>query len=468
MTIFQLIKLLGGVIMTTQKVDHDHEVDSRLIQNENKYYAKASQINYYDLVIESAHNFTLVDADGNEYIDLLASASAINVGHTNEKVVKAIQEQAEKLIHYTPAYFHHRPGQELAERLAKLVPGSEKQVVFSNSGSEANDAIIKFARGYTGRQYIVSFMDSYHGSTYGSMTLSGVSLNMTRKMGPMLPGVVHVPYPDLYRQYQGETEHDVAVRYFEEFKRPFESFLPADEVACVLIEPIQGDGGIRKAPEEYMQLVYKFCHDNGILFAVDEINQGMGRTGQMWSYQQFENIEPDLMSVGKSLASGMPLSATIGKKEIMESLDSPAHTFTTAGNPICCAASLATLDVLEEEDLLEKSATDGIYAEQRFLEMQKQFPEIGDVRMYGLDGGIELVKDQKTKEPNPDFANKVIYYAFQHGVVMITLKGNILRFQPPLVITHDELEKALDVLEDAFAAAENDQVVIPSNEKIGW
>jgi len=454
--------------MTTQKVDHDHEVDRRLIQNENKYYAKASRINYYDLVIESAHDSTLIDVDGNEYIDLLASASAINVGHTNEKVVKAIQEQAEKLIHYTPAYFHHRPGQELAERLAKLVPGTDKQVTFSNSGSEANDAIIKFSRAYTGRQYIVSYMDSYHGSTYGSMSLSGVSLNMTRKMGPLLPGIVHVPYPDLYRRYPNETEHDVAIRSFKEFKDPFESFLPADEVACVLIEPIQGDGGIRKAPEEYMQLVYKFCHENGILFAVDEINQGMGRTGKMWSYQQFNNIEPDLMSVGKSLASGMPLSATIGKKEIMESLDSPAHTFTTAGNPICCAASMATLDVLEDEELLDRSTSEGAYAEERFLEMQKHYREIGDVRMYGLDGGIELVTDRVSKEPNSDFANKVIYYAFQHGVVIITLKGNILRFQPPLVISRDELDRALNVLDDAFAAAENNQVIIPSNEKIGW
>ncbi|KRN98321.1 4-aminobutyrate aminotransferase [Companilactobacillus kimchiensis] len=399
---------------------------------------------------------------------MLASASAINVGHTNEKVVKAIQEQAEKLIHYTPAYFHHRPGQELAERLAKLVPGTDKQVAFSNSGSEANDAIIKFSRAYTGRQYIVSYMDSYHGSTYGSMSLSGVSLNMTRKMGPLLPGIVHVPYPDLYRRYPNETEHDVAIRSFKEFKEPFESFLPADEVACVLIEPIQGDGGIRKAPEEYMQLVYKFCHENGILFAVDEINQGMGRTGKMWSYQQFNNIEPDLMSVGKSLASGMPLSATIGKKEIMESLDSPAHTFTTAGNPICCAASMATLDVLEDEELLDRSTSEGAYAEERFLEMQKHYREIGDVRMYGLDGGIELVTDRVSKEPNSDFANKVIYYAFQHGVVIITLKGNILRFQPPLVISRDELDRALNVLDDAFAAAENNQVIIPSNEKIGW
>ncbi|MDN6968223.1 aspartate aminotransferase family protein [Oenococcus sp. UCMA 17063] len=443
---------------------------SRLIDEENNYYARSARINYYDLVIDHAHGATLVDVDGNEYIDLLASASAINVGHTNERVVKAISEQAQKLIHYTPAYFHHVPGIELSKRLAKLAPGnSPKMVSFGNSGSDANDAIIKFSRAYTGRQYIVSYMGAYHGSTYGSQTLSGTSLNMTRKIGPMLPGVVHVPYPDLYRRYKGENEHDVAIRYFNAFKAPFESFLPADETACVLIESIQGDGGIVKAPEEYMQLVYKFCHDNGILFAVDEVNQGLGRTGKMWGIQQYKDIEPDLMSVGKSLASGMPLSAVIGKRDIMQSLDAPAHIFTTSGNPVCAAASLATLDVIRDDHLVEKSAEDGEYAKQRFLDMQKHHPMIGDIRMWGLNGGIELVKDPKTKEADNDAATKVIYYAFAHGVVIITLAGNILRFQPPLVISHKQLDQALQVLDDAFTAVEKNKVEVPKDAgKIGW
>lgn len=446
------------------------EKASRLIDEENNYYARSARINYYNLVIDHAHGAMLVDVDGNKYIDLLASASAINVGHTNERVVKAISDQAQKLIHYTPAYFHHVPGIELSKRLAEIAPGnSPKMVSFGNSGSDANDAIIKFSRAYTGRQYIVSYMGSYHGSTYGSQTLSGTSLNMTRKIGPMLPGVVHVPYPDLYRRYKGESEHDVAMRYFDSFKAPFESFLPADETACVLIEPIQGDGGIVKAPEEYMQLVYKFCHDNGILFAIDEVNQGLGRTGKMWGIQQYKNIEPDLMSVGKSLASGMPLSAVIGKKDVMQSLDAPAHLFTTSGNPVCSAASLATLDVIKDDHLVEKSAKDGEYAKQRFLDMQKRHPMIGDVRMWGLNGGIELVKDPETKEPDNDAATKVIYYAFAHGVVIITLAGNILRFQPPLVIPRAQLDQALQVLDDAFTAVESGNVTVPKNTgKIGW
>lgn len=220
--------------MEAKKVGHNHVEDKRLIDREDQYFAAAGRINYFDLVIDSAHGAILKDVDGNEYIDLLASASATNVGHTNDLVVKAISNQAKKLIHYTPSYFHHRPEQELAERLAKLAPGpTPKKVGFGNSGSDANDAIIKYARAYTGRPYMVSYMNSYHGSTYGSMALSGVSLNMTRKMGPLMPGVVHVPYPDLYRREDGESEHDVAVRYFEAFKQPFETFLPADETALV-------------------------------------------------------------------------------------------------------------------------------------------------------------------------------------------------------------------------------------------
>ncbi len=446
------------------------EKANKLVKDENQVYAKSARVNYFNLVIDHAHDATLVDVDGNKYIDLLASASAINIGHTNAKVVKAISDQAQKLIHYTPAYFHHVPGIKLAEKLAQIAPGpSEKMVSFGNSGSDANDAIIKFARAYTGRQYMVSYMGSYHGSTYGSQTLSGTSLNMTRKIGPMLPSCVHVPYPDLYRRYKGETEHDVAVRYFDAFKKPFESFLPADETACVLIEPIQGDGGIVKAPEEYMQMVYKFCHENGILFAVDEVNQGFGRTGKMWGIEQYKDIEPDLISVGKSIASGMPLSAVIGKKPIMQSLDAPAHLFTTAGNPVSCAASLATIGVLEDEHLVEKSAKDGEYAKQRFLDMQKRHPLIGDVRMWGLNGGIELVKDLETKKADPEAATKVIYYAFEHGVVIITLAGNILRFQPPLVIPREQLDKALDVLDDAFTAVENGTYQMPKVAgKIGW
>jgi 4-aminobutyrate aminotransferase len=189
----------------------------------------------------------------------------------------------------------------------------------------------------------------------------------------------------------------------------------------------------------------------------------------MWGIQNYHDIEPDLMSVGKSLASGMPLSAVIGKADIMESLAAPAHVFTTSGNPVCCAAALATLDALEKDDLIEKSKVDGEYAKQRFEDMKEHHENVGDVRMFGLNGGIELVTDKISKKADPDFATKVISYAFEHGVVMITLRGNILRFQPPLVITRQELDQALDVLDEAFTAVENGEVSLPDTDtKIGW
>src|SRR5699024_9882577 len=265
------------------------------------------RVQYYDIAIESGKGALLRDANGKEYIDLLASASSTNTGHAHPHVVDAISKQASKLIQYTPAYFANVPAAKLADRLCKLAPISGPvKLSWGNSGSDANDAIIKFARGYTGRQYLVSFTGAYHGSTYGSMSMSSCSLNMARKMGPMLPGVVKVPYPDAWAQLPNETEDEFVDRIFAYFKVTFENYLPAVVTAVILIEPIQGDRGITKSTQKFMENIYQFAHEHGILFAVDEINQGMGRTGKWWSIENFPGIKPDLMSVGKSLASGLP------------------------------------------------------------------------------------------------------------------------------------------------------------------
>lgn len=327
---------------------------------------------YYNIVIRSGSGAVVTDVDGNDYIDLLASASSTNTGHAHPHIVKAIQDQAASLIQYTSAYFATENEANLAPRLAALAPISgPKALSWGNSGSDANDAIIKFSRAYTGRPNIVSFTGAYHGSTYGSQTLSSVSLNMSRKIGPMLPSVVKVPFPDTKRKLKNETDDEFVDRIFSDFKLPFETYLPAEETAAILIEPIQGDSGIVKTPQKFMEKIYKFAHDNGILFAVDEVNQGMGRTGKWWSIDNF-GLDPDLMSVGKSLASGMPLSAVIGRKNIMDSLNSPGHLFTTAGNPITTAAAMATIDVIEDEHLIERSAKLGKVAEKFFLDERKK------------------------------------------------------------------------------------------------
>lgn len=444
------------------------ENNHQILAKENEAFATAARVKYYDIVIDSGRGAILTDVDGNQYIDLLASASSTNTGHCHPKVVKAIQEQAQKIIQYTPAYFANSQAARLAPRLAKLAPMSGPvEVAWGNSGSDANDAIIKFARAYTGRQYIVSFTGAYHGSTYGSMTLSSVSLNMARKMGPLLPGVIKVPFPDPWDKLPDETDEQFVDRYFKMFKLPFETYLPVDEVAAILIEPIQGDGGIVKTPPEFMKKIYQFAKDNGILFAIDEVNQGMGRTGKWWSIQHF-GIEPDLMSVGKSLASGMPLSAIIGRKEIMESLGAPANVYTTAGNPVTTAAANATLDVIQEEHLLERSTKLGKKAQQFFEVEQAKYDLIGDVRMYGLDGGIDIV-DPQTGKGDTEATTRIMYRVFELGAIIISLRGNILRFQPPLVITEEELDQAFAMLDQAFAEEAAGKLSLPENaEELGW
>ena len=439
-----------------------------MVKKSDKVYAGAGQIRYFDICLESAKGAILKDLDGNEYIDLLATASAMNVGHSHPKVVAAMEKQMKTLLHYTPAYFYNPKVEQLAQRLIDLTPGDfEKKVLFGNSGSDANDGMMKFARAYTGRKTIVSFVGAYHGSTYGSMTLSAVSLNMRRKMTPLVSGVEYIPFPNTYDRKENESEKEFVDRYWGYFENALNTYLPVDEIAGIIIEAIQGDGGFLKMPQEYMDRLYKFTRDHNIVFAVDEINQGLGRTGKMWSIEHF-GIAPDILTTAKSLASGMPLSAIVGRKEIMDSLEAPGHLFTTSGNPVCCAAALASFDIIEEENLVEKSRKDGEYVRERFEKMQEKYPVIGDVRIYGLNGGVELVKDRKTKEPDSESASKLITYLMQNGVLMITVKGNVLRFQPPLVITRDQLDKALDTIEKGFSELEKGNLELADDKKIGW
>ena len=445
------------------------ETNRQILAREQAAFSTAARIKYYDIVIDHGHGAIITDVEGNDYIDLLASASSTNTGHAHPRIVKAIQDQAAKIIQYTPAYFANSQAARLAPRLAALAPMSGPvEVAWGNSGSDANDAIIKFARAYTGRQYMVSFTGAYHGSTYGSMTLSSVTLNMSRKMGPLLPDVVKVPFPSPWDRLPNESEDQFVDRMFAAFKQPFETYLPAEETAAILIEPIQGDGGIVKTPPAYLRRVYDFAKEHGILFAIDEVNQGMGRTGKWWSIQNFPGIEPDLMSVGKSLASGMPLSAIIGRKEIMESLGSAANVYTTAGNPVTTAAANATLDVIEDEHLLERSTRLGKKAAAFFKEEQAKYDFIGDVRMYGLDGGIDII-DPATGKGDVEATTKLMYRIFELGAIIISLRGSILRFQPPLVIIEEQLNQAFAIIDQACAELAAGKLSLPDNAaELGW
>ncbi|ANZ57725.1 4-aminobutyrate aminotransferase [Fructilactobacillus lindneri] len=441
--------------------------NQKMLDKEQQHYAKAARIKYFDIVIKSGKGAILTDEDDNKYIDLLSSASSTNTGHSHPHVVKAIQDQANQLIQYTPAYFATTPEAELTPRVAALAPiEGPVKVAFGNSGSDANDAIIKFARAYTGRQYIVSFTGAYHGSTYGSISTSGVSLNMTRKIGPLLPGVVKVPFPSPWYKLPHESDDDFSDRMFAAFKLPFETYLPADETAVIEIEAIQGDGGFVKAPEKFLNQVYQFAQAHGILFAIDEVNQGLGRSGKMWSIDHFPDVHPDLVAVGKSIASGLPLSAVLGRKEVLDALDAPGNVYTTAGNPVTTAAANATLDVIEDENLVQRSAKLGKQAHQFFDKMKNKFSFVGDVRIYGLNGGIDIVNPE-TGKPDSEAATKLICRIFELGALMITVRGNILRFQPPLVIKESDLKKAFAMIEQAMQEL-NEGKLTKSPTNMGW
>lgn len=317
-----------------------------LIKEDEQYFAKSGRIKYYPLAIDHGYGATLVDVDGKEYIDLLASASSQNVGHAPKKVTEAIKKQVDKFVHYTPAYMYHEPLIRLSKKLCDISPGDyEKRVTYGLSGSDANDGIIKFARAYTGRPYIISFTNAYHGSTFGSLSMSAISLNMRKKYGPLLNGFYHIPFPDNYRGLFEQPTPNTVDEYLAPLKEMFNKYVPADEVACIVLETIQGDGGLLEPVPGHFEALQSICREHGILIAVDDIQQGLGRTGK-WSSVEHFNFTPDLITFGKSLAGGLPMSAIVGRKEIMETLEAPAHLFTTGGNPVSCEAALATLEMI--------------------------------------------------------------------------------------------------------------------------
>ncbi|MGY0374281.1 aspartate aminotransferase family protein [Clostridium sp. JNZ J1-5] len=421
-----------------------------IVEKDKKMYAQAGKIPYFPLAVKRGQGAIIEDADGNEYIDLLASAAMLNTGHCHPKIVEAITEQAKDFVHYIYPYVYHEPLVELAEEIIDITPGNfEKRVIFGLTGSDANDGMIKFARAYTGRSKIISFIGSYHGSTYGAISLSALNLNMRRKIGPLVPEIHHIHYPDCYRCRFGKEECNCNLECLNELENAFKYYIAPEEVAAILIEPIAGDAGFIVPPQKYMERLYNLCKENGILFVVDEVQQGFGRTGEWFGIDNF-NIEPDMVVLGKSIASGMPMSAIVGRKEIMESLDAPAHTFTAAANPISCRAAMATLQVIKEENLIQRSKTLGEYMKTRFEDMQEKYEIIGDVRGAGMTIGVDLVKDRTTKEKDKDAAAKICYRAWENGVLVTFVSSNVLRIQPPLVISKEQIDKALDVIEEAI------------------
>ncbi len=422
---------------------------NELIEKDSEVVGKASRAPYFPLAIKKGKGAIFEDLDGNKYIDFFSSAAVLNTGHAHPKVVKAIKEQAESYIHFSSDCLYTKPQIELGEKLLKITPGNyNKRVVFGLSGSDANDGAIKLARSYTGRSKIISFIGAYHGATYGAISLTAISNDMRRKIGPLLPEIYHMPYPNCYRCAFGQKADNCSLACLDYMKNAFDLYIPPEEVAAVVIEPILGDLGFIVPPKAYMKELYRLCKEKGILFVVDEVQQGFGRTGKWFSIDHFD-LTPDIVVMGKSIASGLPLSAISAREEIVNSLDM-SHIFTLQGNAVCAKAAIATIEIIEEESLLEKSKHMGDYIKERLLDLKDKYKLIGDIRGMGLSLGVDLVKDRDTKEKDKVGAAKISYRCWQKGLLLVFFAQNVLRIQPPLVIKKEEASRGIDILEESI------------------
>lgn len=439
-------------------MDFKHQKSKELVERDSKVYPKLGRIAYYPISIKKGYGATIEDFDGNKYIDMLASASSLNTGHSHPRIVEALKKQLDNYISYTPVYTYSEPLVKLGEELCKITPGDfDKKVFYGLTGSDANDGMIKLVRAYTGRKKVISFIGSYHGATYGALSLTTLSLNMRRKIGPFLPEIEHIRYPECYRCAFNCDKETCNLECLNDFKKALSTYLPVEEIAAIVMEPIAGDAGLVVPPAKYMKAIYDFCHENGILFVSEEVQQGMGRTGKWFCIEHFD-IVPDVIVIGKSLASGVPLSAVVARSEIMDALQPPAHLFTMSGNALSCTAAIETINVIRDEDLLNKANELGQIARDRFTDMQNKYEIIGEVRGLGLSVGVDLVTDRITKQGNRDAAAKICYRCWEKGLIMIFLANGVLRVQPPLVISKEELNKALDIIEEAMEEYVNGQI----------
>jgi len=406
----------------------------------------------YPLVAKRGEGAIVEDVDGNRFLDFNAGIAVVATGHCHPRVVEAIQRQAARLIHMSGTDFYYEEMVALAEKLAEIAPGgAARRVSFGNSGAEAIEGCIKLARWATGREKIIAFFGSFHGRTMGALSLTARKAVQRAGFGPLVPGVVHAPYPYCYRCPFGKEPEGCAVECVKHVEETLlKTIAPAAETAAIVVEPVQGEGGYVVPPKKFFDELARVAKQNGILLIFDEVQCGMGRTGKMWAAGHFEAV-PDIFAVAKGIASGMPLGATVARADLM-TWPPGAHASTFGGNPVSCAAALVTIELLQE-GLIENAARLGAYLKQRMLDWPERFPNVGDVRGLGLMIGIELVRDQATKEKAPHLRDRVLDLAFQRGLLVLGAGDNTIRLCPPLVITRDQCDFAIDTLEECLRAA---------------
>jgi 4-aminobutyrate aminotransferase len=411
----------------------------------------------YPLVAKRGRGIRVEDADGNEFLDFAAGIASVSTGHCHPEVVAAIQKQAAELLHISGTDFYCELMTDLADRLSAIapMPGPHK-FFYGNSGAEAIECALKLARYHTGRQNIIAFLGAFHGRTMGALSLTGSKPQQKRRFSPLVPGVTHVRFPYAYRGCSGGAQEEEAfslgcARYIEE--KLFKTVLPPEEVAAIVLEPIQGEGGYVVAPDNFMRELRAICDRHGILLVVDEVQCGMGRTGKWWAVEH-SGVEPDIVCIAKGIASGMPLGICMSRAGIMNWAPG-SHASTFGGNPVSIAAAMVTLDIIEREGMAN-AARVGALMLQRVNGWKKSHPLVGDVRGRGLMIGIELVKDKATREPATALRNRVETLSFERGLMVLGCGETTLRLSPPLIVNEQEATVALDILEESITLAEKE------------
>ncbi len=418
-------------------------------------YVSTSLPRAYPLAVERAQGAMVEDLDGNRFLDCAAGIAVCTTGHCHPRVVKAIQDQAGKLLHICGADYYEKSYIQLAERLAGLAPGDgPKKVFLGNSGAEAVEAALKLARHHTGRPYLLSFFGAFHGRTMGAITLTASKPVYHRRFGPLLPGVAHVPYAYCYRCAYNLSYPACDLACVDMIEKTlFAQSIPPDEVAAIFVEPVQGEGGYIVPPPGWLARLWALCDQHGILLVDDEVQSGIGRTGKFYAIEHFD-VEPDILCSAKALGSGMPISAMIAREEVM-TWPPGAHGSTYGGNPVCCAAALATLDVVQEEKLTENAADVGARLKGQLEELAASSRMLGDVRGLGLMIGVEMVQDKISKVPAKKETEELMLACFRRGLLVLPCGPNSMRFSPPLNITAEQADTAFEIFAEALAEVEN-------------
>jgi len=420
---------------------------ARKLINQDRTYVSPSYTRYYPLVVEKAKGLWVHDVDGNIFLDFTSGIAVCATGHCHPRVIQAIKKQADLLLHMSGTDFYYRPQIILAKKLANLMPGKgAKKVYFGNSGAEAVEAAFKLARWHTKRELNLAFYGAFHGRTMGALSLTASKTIQKKHYNPLVPGITHIPYAYCYRCPYNLCYPECelgCVRWVEDTL--FRTTIPPEEVAAIFVEPIQGEGGYIVPPPEFHKEMNKIAQKYGILYAADEVQSGMGRTGKMFAMEHF-GVDPDIIALAKGIASGMPLGALTARAEIMD-WEAGSHASTFGGNPVSCMAALTTIELLEE-GLMENAAVQGKRLMDGFVKLQQSHECMGDVRGKGLMAAVEFVKDRETKEPARTWRNDIIKCAFQKGLLLLGCGENSIRFCPPLTVNREEIDKCLSIFDD--------------------